>query len=504
VRERDHAVELLRVVRVRRGIYRRVLFLGVAMLPLILVAYFGAVAALGWLGYRRTRTATDFVVAGRTLGALVGGATLAATQISAGTFVGTVGLHYTAGISFAWAWPGAWLGWIVSVVFVAPKLRESGAITIPHYFALRYGGPSRVVAASLIVIAYTIFLIAQYKASGIIVNAVLGWPEWTGIALILASTTVYSLLGGLHGGARIDLLQSLVMVTGVVSAVPYLLDHVGGLDGLASQLTAIDPRLVGWFYGWRELVSFGAVFGLSLAATPLEITRFLAMRDLTTARYAVGVGFIFQAIIGASIMMIGLSMRALFPDLPTGDLASSVMAAHVLTPIAGALLIVAAFSAIMSTVNALLLVAGASSVHDIIAPLLPGSELNTPGADRILLAANRLAVVALALVPVWFAVHEVPLVQFIVLFQAKLIASFFFAPIVIGLNWRRGSASGALASMLSGLAVCVGWSLVKPPPFGIDAIFPGVAVSIVVFVAASLARPGSFATDGNPPAAAPA
>ncbi len=452
------------------------------MLLIVLVSYFAAVASLGYLGYRRTRTAADFIVAGRTLGAVVGGATLAATQISAGTFVGTVGLHYMAGVCFAWVWPGAWLGWIVSVVFVAPKLRQSGALTIPDYFARRYGATSRTVAATLIGVAYTIFLVAQYKASGIIVHAVLGWPEWTGIALILASTTIYSLLGGLHGGARIDLLQSVVMVTGVVSAVPYLLGHLGGLNGLAHQLAAIDPRLLGWFYGWRELLAFGAAFGLSLAATPLEITRFLAMRDLTTARYAVGVAFIFQAIIGASIMMIGLSMRALFPDLPSGDLASSVMAAHVLTPVAGSLLIVAAFSAIMSTVNALLLVAAASLAHDIYAPLV-----NRLAGDRAILLANRVAILALALVPVWFAVHDVPLVQFIVLFQAKLVASFFFAPIVIGLNWAHGSAAGALASMLTGLVVCVWWSLLTRPPFGLDAIFPGVAASIIVFVSVSLA-----------------
>jgi len=452
------------------------------MLLIVLASYFAAVASLGYLGYRRTRTAADFIVAGRTLGAVVGGATLAATQISAGTFVGTVGLHYMAGVCFAWVWPGAWLGWIVSVVFVAPKLRQSGALTIPDYFARRYGATSRTVAATLIGVAYTIFLVAQYKASGIIVHAVLGWPEWTGIALILASTTIYSLLGGLHGGARIDLLQSVVMVTGVVSAVPYLLGHLGGLNGLAHQLAAIDPRLLGWFYGWRELLAFGAAFGLSLAATPLEITRFLAMRDLTTARYAVGVAFIFQAIIGASIMMIGLSMRALFPDLPSGDLASSVMAAHVLTPVAGSLLIVAAFSAIMSTVNALLLVAAASLAHDLYAPIV-----NRLAGDRALLLANRVAILALALVPVWFAVHDVPLVQFIVLFQAKLVASFFFAPIVIGLNWAHGSAAGALASMLTGLVVCVWWSLLTRPPFGLDAIFPGVAASIIVFVSVSLA-----------------
>ncbi len=387
----------------------------VSVFPLVLIAYFSAVIVLAWLGYRRTRTAADFIVAGRTLGAVVGGATLAASQISAGTFVGTVGLHYLAGVCFIWVWPGAWLGWIVSAVFVAPKLRESGAVTVPDYFARRYGPVARTIASALIVLAYSVYLVAQYKASGIIVNAVLGWPEWTGIALVLGSTVVYSLLGGLHGGARIDLLQSLVMVTGLLVAVPYLLGHLGGLDGLARQLAAIDPRLLGWYFGWRELLAFAAAFGLSLATTPLEITRFIAMRDVATTRYAVGVALAFQAVIGSAIMLIGLSMRALFPDLPSGDLASSVMAAYVLTPVAGSLLIVAAFSAIMSVTNAVLLVASASVVHDIYVPVF------CPDAsDRRQLAANRAMIVVLALLPVWFAVHQVRLVQFIVLFEAKL------------------------------------------------------------------------------------
>ena len=456
---------------------------------LVLIGYLAAVVTIAWLGYRRTRTAADFIVAGRTLGALVGGGTLAASQISAGTFVGTVGLHYMAGVCFAWVWPGAWLGWIVSAVFVAPRLRESGALTVPDYFARRYGPSARTLAATLIVIAYTIFLVAQYKASGIIVHTVLGWPEWGGIALILASTVVYSLLGGLHGGARIDLLQSLVMVAGVLGAVPYLLGHLGGLAGLGRQLAVIDPRLLGWFYGWRELLAFAAAFGLALATTPLEITRFIAMRDAATARYAIGVGLVFQAIIGSAIMMIGLSMRALFPDLASADLASSVMAAHVLTPLAGSLLLVAAISAIMSTTNAVLLVASATVIHDVYVPVV-----RPLSSDRRQLAATRAMILVLALVPVWFAAHQVPLVQFIVLFQAKLVASFFFAPVVIGLNWRRSTSAGALAAMLTGLVVCLLWSLPSQRPLGLDAIFPGVAASIVAFVTVSLMTPARSAT----------
>ena len=54
----------------------------------------------------------DFLAAGRTIGPWVGGAVLAATQISAGTFVGTLGRHYLTGVSWTWIWFGVWTGWL--------------------------------------------------------------------------------------------------------------------------------------------------------------------------------------------------------------------------------------------------------------------------------------------------------------------------------------------------------------------------------------------------------
>src|SRR5690242_17876650 len=71
-------LEFLRLLRLRGGVHRRVFSLGqvdagamtVTFLG-ILTAYFAAVGLLGWLGYRRTQTSADFIIAGRTLGAVV-------------------------------------------------------------------------------------------------------------------------------------------------------------------------------------------------------------------------------------------------------------------------------------------------------------------------------------------------------------------------------------------------------------------------------------------------
>ena len=105
----------------------------------VAVIYFTAIAGISAWGFFKTRTEVDFIAAGRTIGPIVGGAVLTATQISAGTFVGTVGRHYVAGVSWWYIWFGVWAGWLVSAFFVAPKLRRFGALTVPDYVATRFG-----------------------------------------------------------------------------------------------------------------------------------------------------------------------------------------------------------------------------------------------------------------------------------------------------------------------------------------------------------------------------
>ncbi len=462
----------------------------------VLVVYLVVIMGISVWSYFHTETEVDFLAAGRSIGPLVGGAVLAATQISAGTFVGTAGRHYLAGVSWWWPWLGLWSGWLVSAFFVAPKLRRLGALTVPDYISARYGSPKAgALAGVLIVVAYTIYLIAQFQAGGEIAEVVFGVRPLHAMLVIVASTAIYTLLGGVRSSSYIEFVQTLIMVGALLVAVPVLLDQVGGANHLESLRTSfrflesLDDRLIGWYYRPKELIAFGVAFGFSIAAAPYELTRFYSMRDERTVRRAIFISIGFQVVISVCIMLIGLEMRVLFPDLPSQDQATAVMAFQVLPPVVGALLLVAMLSAIMSTVNSVLLVTGAGVAHD-----LYGKFIRPDASQKHLIAANRIAIVVLAIIPVFFALQKLGDVQGIVVEQAKFIASFFFVPIVIGLNWRRGTAKGAVAAMLGGFTACLAWELFAQatlfPRFGIDAVEVGVAVSLILFIVVSrLTRP---------------
>lgn len=451
----------------------------------VLVAYFALIVGIAVWSAFRTRTEEDFLAAGRSIGPFVGGAVLAATQISAGTVVGTLGRHYLTGVSWWWIWFGVWAGWLVSALFVAPKLRRFGALTVPDYIAARFGSErARALAAVLIIVSYTIYLVAQFQASGEIALAIFGIRPLTAMLIVVASTTFYTLLGGVRSSSYIEFVQTVIMVTGLVIAIPVLLDLTGGLRPAIGFLRSLDARLMGWWYGPKELLAFSASFGLSIAAAPYEMTRFYSMRDEKTVKQAIAVSIGFQLVIGVAVMVIGLLTRVLFPTLASVDQASSIMAFEVLPPLVGALLIAAMLSAIMSTVNSILLVTGAAVAHD-----LYGKFIRPDASQRHLVAVNRVAILVLAIIPVFFALQKFGDVQSIVVEQTKFIASFFFVPVVIGLNWRRGTAEGAIAAMIGGFFACLIWELTGQGGFarhGIDAVEVGVATSLVLFFLVSL------------------
>ena len=458
------------------------------VLLIVTATYLAIVLGVSVWGYFHTATEEDFLAAGRSIGPWVGGAVLAATQISAGTFVGTLGRHYLTGVSWIWIWFGLWSGWFLSAMFVAPKLRRFGALTVADYVGKRFASEgARTLTAALIILTYTIYLTAQFQAVGEIASAIFGIAPVAAMIALLASTGFYTALGGVRSSSYIEFLQTLIMMLALVLALPIVVTYAGGLTALGDYVGSIEPRMTGWWFTWRELLAFGMAFGLSIAAAPYEMTRYYSMRDESTVRYAIGISMIIQVLIGSSVMVLGIGMRGLFPYLPSADQASSIMASTVMPPLLGSLFLVAMMSAIMSTVNSILLVTGGAVAHDLYKRLV-----NPLASQGRLLLVNRLSIVVLGTLPFWFAMQKFGDVQSIVVEQAKFIASFFFVPVVLGLNWRRGTKEGAIWSMVAGFAGCLAWTMTLQRSFashGIDSVEVGVVLSAVTFVVVSRATP---------------
>lgn len=464
------------------------------------VIYFAVILGIGYYGFVTTKDEDDFLVAGRSVGPLVGGATLSATQMSAGTLVGTFGLHYLLGFGFIWIWPGLWAGWIVSLVLVAPQMRRFGRVTVPDFVAVRYGDDgadgdySRAIGAVLIVLAYTVYLSAQFTAGGLVFQTLLGLAPEIGMFVMVMTAVLYTSIGGMRASILTDFVQAVVMAVAVLVAIPLSMHFIGGVGAINALFQSYQPSFVGQALSTADIVGFMAAFGFSIAAAPYEITRIYSMKDEKTVRQAIGITLIFQTIIGTSVAVLGVAMRVLFPNLSNPDLASVVMSVNVLGPILGALLICAVFSAILSTVDSIMIVSGAGLAHDIY-----GQLINRDATERQKVWANRISVFVLGIIPFLLALNSGllgGLVQLIVVLQASMMGGMFFVPLVFGLHWRRANTAGGIAGMVAGFTTVLLWhigtNIVPVVPESVstvitDPVIPGVLASFIALVAVSLA-----------------
>ena len=109
------------------------------------------------------------------------------------------------------------------------------------------------------------------------------------------------------------------------------------------------------------------------------------------------------------------------------------------------------------------------------------------GTDRALSRADHAPRVALH--ETAGALRKLDLVNFVVIYVAKLLVSVLFVPVVDGLNWRRATRSGALSGM-TGVAACLTWGALGHPRFvGLDPAEAGMLASALLFVGVSLVTP---------------
>src|SRR5512142_3373882 len=208
----------------------------------VLLLYSAFLVAIGfWLG-RQVRGAKDFFVAGRQLGPGLIFATVLAANIGAGSAVGASGLGYRAGLS-AWWWNGsAAIGSLLLAFWIGPRIWRRASrddfYTVGDLLEQRYGRTVRGVVAALLWLGTLFILAGQLIAIGWILGVVADVPRWVGSVVGGVVIVLYFAAGGLHGSARVNLVQLVVKLAGFAIAVPLLVSRAGGLETIAAS-----PRL---------------------------------------------------------------------------------------------------------------------------------------------------------------------------------------------------------------------------------------------------------------------
>src|SRR6266568_2472701 len=230
---------------------------------LIILAYFGSLAALTWWVMRLGKdTADDYFLASRNLGWVVVGASIFASNIGSEHLVGLAGSGATSGVALAHYELHAWCLLVLGWVFV-PFYARSMVYTMPEFLERRFTPTARWVLSIISLVAYVLTKIAVGIFAGGVVFGVL-LPElkvrigsatfdsfWVGSVLVVVLTGLYTVIGGMRAVAYTEALQTLILIVGSVLITAYGLARLGGWGELRA---ALDPDM---FNLWKPIIPAG-------------------------------------------------------------------------------------------------------------------------------------------------------------------------------------------------------------------------------------------------------
>jgi len=422
---------------------------------------------------RPAETEADYIVAGRrlTLPAFV------ATMVSSwyGGILGVGEYTWSYGVS-NWLVFGApyYLYAILFAVFLARRARRSEVLTLPELLHRRYGRTPALLGAITIFVmtvpaAYVLML-------GVLVEMATGWPLWLGVTLGAVLSLSYVLRGGLRAIVGTDMVQFALMFLGFAVLVPVCVAKFGGWTFLREALPATHMT---WSGGRGfQAVAVWYVIAASTLVEPAFYQRCYAARDGKTAQRGLFISVGFWMIFDFLTTTAGLYARAVLPDLDQPLAAFPRLAAEVLPPLWRGLFMTGLLATIMSTVDTNAFVAAITGGRDIWTRLRGGED------EAASLRASRLALPFVGVLSIVLALWSGSVIE-LWHHLGSVGTPVLLLPVLTAHGSRRPDSGRVVVSMLLSAAVSLAWlALGRDGPWlGIEAIFPGLAISALVLLA---------------------
>ncbi len=520
-----------------------------AQLGVVAVALGLSVAVVLLARVRGTRTALDFQLAGRQMGVLTNACAICGDYVSAASFLGVAAAVYAAGLDGAWYATGFAAGFVPVLLFIATPLRRFGERSIPDFLARRFGSEAvRLVAVLVVELIILAYLIPQAVGGGLAWQLLSGAslpgldPYGTGIVASTVLTALLVVIGGMRGTTWNQAIQFVVLVAVLVWLAAAMVsqgfsysgalrdanetvltrpvvDSAGAesLEVVTSQLDG-EPALFG-----RPGARYGAIGHFALVVTlmagtaglPHVMNRFFTSPTGRAARMTTVWVLAFVGLFYTLAVMLGTAARSIIASKAADDpwLAELTVDGVLRVPehallslgrlyggdIGLSVVTTGALLAIMSTIGGLLLAASASWGHDIyeryLNPRATRAQALKAGQVAVGVVAVGAAMVAVGLDPSDVSASTPSVVAALVTAAFALAGSTLTPCLVLGIWWKRTTATAVIAGMVLGAVMSVGVVVTGLAGLGLagawqtPTIVIGPLVSVVIVVVSLLTTP---------------
>jgi SSS family solute:Na+ symporter len=466
----------------------------------ILVGYLVVMVLVGaWFSRaRHVRTGDDFIFAGRRLPRPVLIGTLLATWVGSGTIIGGANFAYTYGPLAAMIFFAGTPVGIIVLYLAAARIRAASRYTVPELLEARFGISARMVAAAITLLAYVGICAYQFTGGGYIISLITPLSTTQGTVLIAVIVTFLAIGGGLFSVAYTDFLSALVIVGGLLVALPIVIG--GDLGGLGDYWNALgaEQRSVSGGLSAIELLGYFLPLFLLILADQNMYQRLTAARDEGTARSSTIGFFLGSFLVTIPVAMLASAAAVLLPDLESADTAVLSLASEGYLPaVLGGVILAGALAFIVTTGSSFLLSSAGNVVYDLYARFSRAEV-----TERRRLHVHRLAVAAIAVVA-YLLGQFFPTVLELQIYSYTIYGVAITPAVLAVLFWRRATKSGALASMVVGTVATIAWEA-SGGVGELNGVLISLPAAVLALVAVSLAtRPSTseqqiMTGDGDP------
>jgi len=449
-------------------------------LGIIVILYMSVLAWLGYLGYRRTKSASDYLLGGREINPVIMALSYGATFISASAIVGFGGVAAAFGMGIQWlCLLNMLMGVVVAFIFFGRKTRKKGAEynanTFPQFLGLHYRSRTvQVFVAVVVFLGMPLYTAVVMKGGAVFLEQIFNLDYHLALLVFTLIVAAYVITGGIKGVMYTDAFQAVIMFLCMLFLLFGFYRLMGmGFSEANSALAGISDMVPEKFraighQGWTKMPVTGSQqwftlvtslimgVGIGCLAQPQLVVRFMMVKSAKQLNRGVLIGCAFIAITVGAIYHIGALSNLFFLKTEQLVATDAVKDMDKIIPVFinkampqwfGAFFMLCIISASMSTLSALFHTMGSAFGSDIFPRLGRRRDENSTLGVRIGVLFSILVSYIIC-----YVLSAGIIARGTALFMGVCAVTFLPA-YFCSLYWKRATRQGAIASLWTGLSV---------------------------------------------------
>ncbi len=453
---------------------------------IIFIIYFLFMIGIGLYFFLKSKgnNEKDYFLGGRKMGPWVSALSAGASDMSAWVLMGLPASIYLLGMGQTWIAIGLLLGYALSWIFEAPRLRRfsieaNDSITIPQYLTNRFlasHGVLRIICAIIFIVAYTVYAASSIKACGTLFHTVIGIDATVAMYIAAAIIILYTFLGGFKAVSWTDFFQGMLMLAALMIAPIFALVLVNSGSAVSHPL---PDGFMSFASDWRDIVS-GLGWGLGYFGMPHIIVRFMAIRSNKELKKSSVIGISWTTVILTMSALAAVAGRLLLGEIEDSSTVFITMARTIFPPVISGILLSAILAAAMSTADSQLLASASAFASDVYKPVF-----RKKASDKEMLWISRAVVMLIAVAALVIAANpKSGTIMGLVENAWGMFGAAFGPVILLSLFWKKLHFAGAVAGISAGALVDILW-LILLKGTGVYEIVPGFIVGLLAAVIVS-------------------